>query len=319
MPIKKPSELDFSNKKYEFIIAGLPGLGKSTLAQSAPSPLLIDLDKGIDRVDAEFRQDTLCVNDYASLIKELKEDDLSAYKTLIIDTGGVLVELMKEYAIAYNPKNAKSDGTLALCGYGFVNTIFSNFHKMLKSLDKNIVWCFHAKEMQEDDILKLRLDVEGKTKDTIWRDVDIGGFIEMKGKDRVLTFAPCQKFYAKQTHGVADSYILPDIHSTHKNTFLTDLITHITTTLNSEVKSASKDRENYEHIMNTLRPAITNAKTPNDINDLLFTMKNTKFALTSEIECRALFSQKVKELKLQYNKELNTYEPTIPNNTDVAQ
>ena len=86
MPIKKPSELDFSNKKYEIIIAGLPGLGKSTLAQSSPKPLLIDLDRGIDRVDAEFRRDTMVVNDYASLLQELKTDDLSAYDTIIIDT-----------------------------------------------------------------------------------------------------------------------------------------------------------------------------------------------------------------------------------------
>ncbi|MFA7171544.1 MAG: ATP-binding protein [Candidatus Paceibacterota bacterium] len=318
MPIKKPSELDFSNKKYEIIIAGLPGLGKSTLAQSSPKPLLIDLDRGIDRVDAEFRRDTMVVNDYASLLQELKTDDLSAYDTIIIDTGGVLIDFMKDYAIADNSKNAKSDGTLALCGYGFVNKTFNDFHTYLKSLNKHIVWCFHAKEVSEDDILKLRLDVEGKTKDTIWRSVDIGGFIEMKGKDRVLTFAPCQKFYAKQTHGVADTYILPDIHSTHKNTFLTDLITHITTTLNSEVKSASKDKEEYEYIMNTLRPRIEDAKNENDINDLLFTMKNTKFALTSEVECKALFSKKVKELKLQYNKELNAYEPTLPNNANPA-
>ena len=319
MPIKKPNELDFSNKKYEIIIAGLPGLGKSTLAQSAPRPLLVDLDKGIDRVDAEFRKDTLAVATYEELVSELKTDDLSMYDTIIIDTGGVLVDYMKDYAIADNPKNAKNDGTLALCGYGYVNKLFNDFHTLLKSLNKNIVWCFHAKEVSEDDILKLRLDVEGKTKDTIWRSVDIGGFIEMKGKDRLLTFCPCQKFYAKQTHGVADSYILPDIHSTHKNTFLADLINHITNTLNNEVKSASKDKEEYEYTMNELRPRIDKAQNENDINDLLFTFKNTKFVLTSEVELKALFSKKIKDLDLKYNKELGAYEKSIPDNANTSK
>ena len=318
MSIKKPNELNFSNKKFEIVIAGLPGLGKSTLAQSAPRPLLIDLDKGIDRVDAEFRKDTLSVDNYADLVKELKDNDLSGYDTLIIDTGGVLIDFMKDYAIATNEKNAKSDGTLALCGYGFVNKLFNDFHNYLKSLNKHIVWCFHAKEVQEDDILKLRLDVEGKTKDTIWRGIDIGGFIEMKGKDRLLTFAPNQKFYAKQTHGVADSYILPDIHSTHRNTFIADLITNITTSLNNAVASASKDQEQYQKIMTTLRPKIESATSVETINDLLFDFKNTRFVLTSEIECKALLKAKIKELNLVYNKELGAYEQ-IPDNTNTVE
>ena len=36
MAIKKPAELDFSNKKFMCIISGQPGLGKTTLALSAP-------------------------------------------------------------------------------------------------------------------------------------------------------------------------------------------------------------------------------------------------------------------------------------------
>ena len=55
--IKKPNELNFNNKKISMIIAGVAGIGKTTLALSSPKPLLIDLDKGISRVEAKYRCD----------------------------------------------------------------------------------------------------------------------------------------------------------------------------------------------------------------------------------------------------------------------
>ena len=55
--IKKPFELKTVQKKYRMLIAGFPGIGKTTIALSAPKPLLIDVDKGIDRVRVNERKD----------------------------------------------------------------------------------------------------------------------------------------------------------------------------------------------------------------------------------------------------------------------
>ena len=55
MPIKKANELDFSNKKISMLLLARPGVGKTTLAFSAPKPLLIDLEDGVDRVEACYR------------------------------------------------------------------------------------------------------------------------------------------------------------------------------------------------------------------------------------------------------------------------
>ena len=41
--IKKPNEVVTSKKKIRFLLAGFPGIGKTTLALSAPKPLLIDV------------------------------------------------------------------------------------------------------------------------------------------------------------------------------------------------------------------------------------------------------------------------------------
>ena len=56
MAIKRPEDLDFSEKTFTLIISGSPGIGKTTLALSAPDPLLFDLDRGISRVRAEHRK-----------------------------------------------------------------------------------------------------------------------------------------------------------------------------------------------------------------------------------------------------------------------
>ena len=47
--IKKASEIINTDKKIRLLIAGYPGIGKTTLALSAPKPLLIDVDRGTDR------------------------------------------------------------------------------------------------------------------------------------------------------------------------------------------------------------------------------------------------------------------------------
>ena len=55
--IKKPNEVVSTTKKIRILIAGFPGIGKTTLALSAPKPLHIDVDRGVDRVQAKNRKD----------------------------------------------------------------------------------------------------------------------------------------------------------------------------------------------------------------------------------------------------------------------
>lgn len=47
--IRNPNDIQDGAKKIRMLIAGYPGIGKSTLALSAPPPLHIDCDFGIDR------------------------------------------------------------------------------------------------------------------------------------------------------------------------------------------------------------------------------------------------------------------------------
>lgn len=247
--IVKPTQMNFEKKKIAMIIAGLPGTGKTTLALSAPKPLLIDLDKGVDRVEVLYRKDTLFVDSYEELKKELRTEDLSDYETIVIDTGGKLFELIKPYLIKDNPKNAKSDGDLSLQGYGKAKKEFSNFIKFIKDLGKHLILIFHATELKVvDDLVGLRIRIEGSTKDEVWDDMDLGSFIEINNKTRTLSFNNCERYYAKGTHGIHGVYEIPTLTNGKKNDFLTKLFEEYYKELKNETEDLKKYQEAIESV-----------------------------------------------------------------------
>ena len=247
--IVKPTQMNFEAKKIAMIIAGLPGTGKTTLALSAPKPLLIDLDKGVDRVEVLYRKDTLFVDSYEELKKELRAEDLSDYETIVIDTGGKLFELIKPYLIKDNPKNAKSDGDLSLQGYGKAKKEFSNIVKYIKGLGKHLIVIFHATETKLiDDLVGLRIRIEGSTKDEVWDDMDLGAFIEINNKTRTLSFNNCERYYAKGTHGIHGVYEIPTLTNGKKNEFLTKLFEEYYKELKKETEDLKKYQEAIESV-----------------------------------------------------------------------
>lgn len=301
--IKKPSELTFEDKKLSMIIAGVPGIGKTTLALSSPEPLLIDLDRGVSRVETKFRTDTDCVNDYDELISDLKNADLSIYETIVIDTGGKLLEMLKPVVINEDAKNGKKDGNLTLQGYGAVKRKFRDFVNFVRGLNKNLIIVFHASEVAlENDITGLRIRIEGSSRDDVWDDMDIGGFVEIKGKKRVIGFNNCERYYAKGTHGIHGEYEIPNLDETSKNTFITDLFNKIKSDLKAEVEQVAK----YEKAIE-LKPLIEKASKVDELNSLYNKVKTIEHCLTSREELWFALSKRAKEIGASYEKSSDCF------------
>lgn len=309
MAIKKPSELSFTNKKINMIIAGVPGIGKTTLALSAPKPLLIDLDCGVSRVEAKYRTDTLQCSSYNELINDLKQNDLTDYETIVIDTGGKLLEMLKPVVISESIKNAKNDGSLSLQGYGAIKRKFKDFTEFIRALNKHLVFIFHATEVAlQNDLTGLRIRCEGSSKDEIWDDIDLGGFVEMNGNKRKISFNNCDRFYAKGTHQIHGSYDIPDLNKQTANNFLTLLFNKITEDLNNEVKEANE----YNSIMGDFRTKLAKVATANDYNALYQESKNMPSILTAKAEINHLLKNKLKEMNLVYDKERDLFSNAEP-------
>lgn len=297
--IVEAKDLKFNDKKLFMIIAGVPGIGKTTLALSSPKPLLIDLDKGISRVDPRYRKATCVVNNYDELVNDLKTSDLTNYETIVIDTGGKLFDLIKPIVIKEDYKNGKRDGNLSLQGYGASKKKFSDFVKFVKSLNKHLIVVFHASEVQlANDITGLRIRLEGSSKDDIWDDVDIGGFVEIVNGKRTIGFSNCERYYAKATHGIKGVMEIPSLEKNSTNDFVSKLFKKIIDDLNEETDEFNL----YQNVITKLKAEIEKCKTLEDVNNTFKVIANEKHYLTSKEEAWAMLQAKAKELGFNYDK-----------------
>lgn len=305
--IKKANELVISDMKIKMIIAGHPGIGKTTLALSAPKPLLIDVDKGIYRVKAQHRKDTVEMETYDEVLKDLVADNLRDYETLVIDTGGRLLDLMKAYVIKKEPKNGQSDGSLTLKGYGAVGKEFNRFVNMCYyDLNKNVIIVFHAKEEKDGDVTKLRLLVEGQTKDNVWQPVDLGGFIEMQGNKRIIGFTNCEKYFAKGTYGINGIHQIPELGESAPNDFLTKLFEKVNQNIAEEKAYYDKQKGEYDKVMGNLGTLIEQSKGEN-LDAILNQINKTSHILTSEKELKHLLAKRAEELGYAYSTEKKSF------------
>ena len=305
--IKKPAEMINELNKFRVLIAGYPGIGKTTLGLSAPKPLLIDVDFGINRTMASVRKDYIQPESYDELLNDLK-GDLSEYETIVIDTGGKLLDLMKAYVIKNDIKNAKKDGTLSLQGYGAVGREFTRFMNFIYfELRKHCVIIFHAVEEKQDEDTKLRILVEGSTKNTVWQNVELGGFIEMRGNKKTIGFDNCERYFAKSSFGIKGNYTIPELDGNVPNDFLTKLFEQANKNIQEESKVFEAERKQYQEVMDKYVPVIENmtVETVQEISDLMQTIEHK---LTSKKELSNRFLEKLKSLNMQWNKEKQQYE-----------
>ena len=318
--IKKAKELDFSNKKIAMLIVARPGVGKTTLAESAPRPLLVDLEDGVARVEACYRGDTSVVDPnteegkkFESFVKDLTESDLSDYDTVIIDTLGKLVDLLTPVVIRENPINGQRDGkTLSLKGYGAIGAKITEFIKMVKGLNKHIIFIAHCTEVSDGDTVKTRVNIPGATKDKIWDDIDIGGYMDFMGKERAIHFTPTEKYDAKGCHGISGDYMVPPLKSTKNggnpadNHFLTDLFTQIQKNIAEDQSAYNSGLEDYKKAIEII-PAIKKITNVDELNNACSQVKGMKHGLTSREEILDAVQKKAKELGAEYDKAAKCY------------
>ena len=305
--IRKPEDIQTTEKKIRMLIAGYPGIGKSTLALSAPRPLHIDCDFGVDRVEPKYRKPFIQPASYVEILNDLQPGNLTDFDTLVFDTGGKLITLMSQWALTQDNKYGQRDGSLSLKGYGFVGREFVRLmDHCFYTLKKHIVIIFHATEEKDGDNTRLRIKVEGQTKNNVWEPMDLGGFVEMQGNDRTIGFSNCERYFAKGTRGIHGVYKIPDLKD-HPNDFLTWLFDQYNQKSEEEVAAAAEKKKQYEAVMEQGRKLIESVTDADSANKAVEAMHGLAHALTSEAEIKAEWSKKIKELGLTYDKNAKAY------------
>lgn len=123
----------------------------TTLALSAPLPLLLDFDGGVHRVNAAHRVDTVQIAKWEEVNEVLSSPEVADYKTIVIDTAGKMLSFMDVYIMQTNPKMKKADGTLSLQGYGVRKNMFIDFVKRVTIMGKSVIFVAHEREEKVGD------------------------------------------------------------------------------------------------------------------------------------------------------------------------
>lgn len=308
--IRNPNEIQEGAKKIRMLIAGYPGIGKSTLALSAPRPLHIDVDFGIDRIEPRYRKPYIQPKSYDEILEDLTPLNVKDFDTLVFDTGGKLISLMSQWAIKKDVKYGQRDGSLSPKGYGFIGREFQRLMDYcFYELDKHIVVVFHAIEEKDGDNTRLRIKVEGQTKNNVWEPMDLGGFVEIQGNNRTIGFSNCERYFAKGTRGIHGVWQVPELGPDKPNDFLTRLFAQYNALSAAEVAQNAEEQEAYEAAMAEGREIVAGITDADSANAAMSKIKAVNHALTSKKEVNAAFNAKIKELGLFYDKVLKKYTP----------
>ncbi|SHJ21429.1 AAA domain-containing protein [Cruoricaptor ignavus] len=312
--IKKPNELEI-NPYIKALIYGQAGTGKTTLALSAPKPLLFDFDGGIHRVHPSHRVDTVQIKSYQDFIDVLGED-LSSYQTLVIDTGGKMLDYMADYIVKNNPKMGRPNGMLTLQGYGERKAMFTNLIKKVGIMKKHIVFVAHRETRTEGDDTRYVPLFGGSNYDSLVTELDLVGYIEMNGTERTITFNPTSRNDGKNTCNLPAVMKLPvivdaDGNQTAPNQFLTKQVIEA---YENRLKQSGEEQEKYDEVMEEIRGEINLITDAPMANDFVKRIDAFDHIGNSKAVAGKLLKNKADELGLKFDKETKKY-----SHKDVAE
>ena len=310
MAIRKPSEMDFQSKGIVLILYGAPGVGKTTLALSAPKPVLIDTDNGIARVAPQHRKDTSSARSYTEIMADIEEAATSGqYETCVVDTIGALLDAMTLHLTAEDPKLAQKDGTLSLKGYGALKQLFLTFSNTVRAKFKNTVFVLHeTSDRDNDGNPTYSVIAAGSAKTLLWQPADLAGRVFMDGNKRYIGFTPTEQYYAKGAYGIRGLYEIPDLSDGAKNNYLEVLFSSVRTTLINEKLQGDEDQIKYNNAMQIGLAFVEAIEKPEDVQVALDNFKGIKHCLTSDAELKAALKRKMSELSIVYNRSSKAYE-----------
>lgn len=141
--IKKSNELVIPST-VKMMIYGQAGMGKTTVALSAPKPLLLDFDNGVKRVNMAHLDgiDIVQVSSWQD-VQQVLQEDLSTYQTIVVDTIGKMMDFIITYKCGTRQPQIRD--------WGGINAEFSWMTRTLSSLNKNVVFVAHRDTRKDGD------------------------------------------------------------------------------------------------------------------------------------------------------------------------
>lgn len=307
---KKPSELEFVTT-IKMLVYGQPGIGKSTMALSAPNPVLFDFDGGVQRVNVAFQCPTLQVKNWEEALQALEElrDDAVECSTIVIDTAGKMLDFMSDYIMRNDSKMRMRDGSLSLKGYGARKVMFQNFLRDVAMMGKNIVFVAHEREEKDGETKIVRPEIGGSSAGDLMKELDLVGYVQAVGSDRTVYWTPQEKFYAKNTCNLPAWQKIPVIVDENGNVSQkNDTLQKVFGYYEANVKKIEETRKQYNELLDEIQMAIEGITDARSANEFAKAISNSEVIWDSKVRARELFKNKVEALKLVWNAKTKAYE-----------
>lgn len=187
------------------LLYGLPKVGKSSTLAELPNALIIDLEKGTNKLDA-LKVEANSLSEIKEVIMAIKEANKAAggfaYDYGVIDTATKLEEFADEAAISLYQKtpmgkNFKGD-VLELkalpmgAGYGYTRKSYKLLMNTLAELFPKLILIGHTKEkiVAKDDkeVSTIELDLTGKLSGIVTQKMDAIGYVYRKKNELHVSF-----------------------------------------------------------------------------------------------------------------------------------
>ena len=305
--IKKPNELQVK-KTLSALIYGQPGMGKTTLALSAPHPLLLDFDGGVHRVNAAHRVDTVQITKWEEVDEVMQSPEIADYATFVIDTAGKMLSFMDKYIMQNNQKMRKADGTLSLQGYGVRKNMFINFVNQVSLMGKSVIFVAHEREEKNGEEKQIRPEIGGSSAGDLIKELDLVGYMEAIGKKRTISFNPCEKFYGKNTCNLPERMEIPIIINdkgdvTGENNFMTNIINTYSKYQEKQTELSSE----YEDLLEVIKAQVELVNDVESTNSVAKSLAGMQHIFDSKLQAGQLLNKRCKELGLKFDKIKKEY------------
>lgn len=303
--IKKSTELVVPTT-VKMMVYGQAGMFKTTTALSAPSPLLLDFDNGVKRVNMSHLDgvDIVQVSSWKD-VDEVMKEDLSDYQTIVVDTIGKMMDFIIADKCGQKQPQIRD--------WGAINQEFTRFTRNLAMLNKNIIFVAHRDTRKEGDETVFIPALREKSYNSIVTELDLLGYMEARTENGqrkcTITFDPTTRNDGKNTCNLPSVMIVPNIldakgNPTAKNDFIKE---QVLKPYHSMLNKKKEEQVKYNKVMEEIRDAIAQIVDADGATEFVEKIDNFEHVGSSLAMARKLFSAKVEELKLVWDKNTKSY------------
>lgn len=298
--IKKPNELEIPTN-IKALFYGNAGTGKTTLALSSSRPLLLDFDGGIHRVNYQHRVPTVQIKNWNEALAVLNEN-LNDYDSIVVDTIGKMMDFIIIYICGKSAPRIQD--------WSKINNEFQNFTRQLSASGKHIFFVAHRdiRKEGEDNVFVPALREKNYT--AIVTELDLLGYIEMKGNVRTITFDTTSRNDGKNTCNLPNLMNIPTIidnagNPTTPNIFLQ---TNVVNPYEDNLKKKDENGQKYDEVVGELKLQILEITDADSANDFIGRIDKFDHIGNSKAIAGKELQKQAEKLGLVFDKESKKYE-----------